>query len=178
MGGGNRYVAPNILPALGLSPRGRGKRGDNLMPIESLRSIPAWAGETISSAASAGSFGVYPRVGGGNDEPITDDERSEGLSPRGRGKHRISSSYLHIARSIPAWAGETANPHLCMPLCPVYPRVGGGNALAGGKTVGKAGLSPRGRGKLCSAPMFTLIARSIPAWAGETSIRTGRQRTG
>ena len=51
----------------------------------------------------------------------------------------------------------------------VYPRVGGGNMGDGIDTADREGLSPRGRGKLTAHFSETAFARSIPAWAGETS---------
>ena len=55
---------------------------------------------------------------------------------------------MAAARSIPAWAGETSERTDEMRMCEVYPRVGGGNAAISFTILKKAGLSPRGRGKL------------------------------
>ena len=71
------------------------------------RSIPAWAGETSLPRIPAHITAVYPRVGGGNRIPIADKAAAEGLSPRGRGKPSATAGVTAMARSIPAWAGET-----------------------------------------------------------------------
>ena len=95
-----------------------------------LRSIPAWAGETLRINAPAPTVKVYPRVGGGNVMVRSLGFSAAGLSPRGRGKPAQGQQAGQGKRSIPAWAGETLpglrwHPHLA-----VYPRVGGGNLPA------------------------------------------------
>ena len=115
--------------------------------VQPLGSIPAWAGETYSSAILTVSAAVYPRVGGGNYRRQWRRLRQAGLSPRGRGKHYISARLVCCGGSIPAWAGETARiSNHRLPL-PVYPRVGGGNVSSLAQISDAGGLSPRGRGK-------------------------------
>ena len=70
----------------GLSPRGRGKPLGISSSAYSLRSIPAWAGETATSISCTAALAVYPRVGGGNEDVILPRTLSRGLSPLGRGK--------------------------------------------------------------------------------------------
>ena len=113
---------------------------------------------------------VYPRVGGGNQDPGADGGDSEGLSPRGRGKRLLVFVAAANARSIPAWAGETPIYLGYTTDVQVYPRVGGGNLLDFGYAAHLVGLSPRGRGKLIPISGGQGIVRSIPAWAGETGI--------
>ena len=66
VGGGN--VGNPFLPVVlaGLSPRGRGKRRGVSSMLATLRSIPAWAGETVLLILLTPTPTVYPRVGGGN----------------------------------------------------------------------------------------------------------------
>ena len=71
---------------------------------------------------------VYPRVGGGNKNIQVQSEPHYGLSPRGRGKRPPGRGRARPYRSIPAWAGETAQQRLDNKHFEVYPRVGGGNA--------------------------------------------------
>ena len=131
----------------GLSPRGRGKLGQQFGQFNGLWSIPAWAGETGAVGQPAAVGRVYPRVGGGNIVNDLDGFVCNGLSPRGRGKHKRPSCINAGGRSIPAWAGETEIAGLWVWCVRVYPRVGGGNpaVLTCGSTV--RGLSPRRRGK-------------------------------
>ena len=70
---------------------------------------------------------VYPRVGGGNARYSLITRCDVGLSPRGRGKPVKPNRAGNIARSIPAWAGETVEDKIDADVWEVYPRVGGGN---------------------------------------------------
>ena len=127
VGGGNRCTASPPTRAAGLSPRGRGKR-DRIKDMRAQhRSIPAWAGETATADRQNGTLRVYPRVGGGNKRSCEIIAATQGLSPRGRGKHGPMPRLRQERRSIPAWAGETAINHDRSPGIRVYPRVGGGN---------------------------------------------------
>ena len=168
VGGGNLPDGRAHLVAAGLSPRGRGKLSSIAMSIASLRSIPAWAGETLAGRLNALSLSVYPRVGGGNSDTPTQLIMLAGLSPRGRGKRFALPCGNPSLRSIPAWAGETALPPLSRPRTGVYPRVGGGNRIGLRFRHSVEGLSPRGRGKLIPIDAPIVGYGSIPAWAGET----------
>ena len=148
VGGGNQIRKSRSSAVRGLSPRGRGKLLAAGFCLGVTRSIPAWAGETMTRPGNTTPPRVYPRVGGGN--------RSGGWTP-GR-----------AFRSIPAWAGETPMPSPTSQKGRVYPRVGGGNPVFVQVAAGRQGLSPRGRGKPPLPQQVFLPLRSIPAWAGET----------
>ena len=107
-------------------------------------------------------------MGGGNTGNATIQITDCGLSPRGRGKLRLSRRQLPYRRSIPAWAGETPSLKSQRSIARVYPRVGGGNCFPPPPPSLPAGLSPRGRGKLSLPRKRLNWRRSIPAWAGET----------
>ena len=173
VGGGNHNTPPLHIHLRGLSPRGRGKLFDPLINKDYLRSIPAWAGETLPWYALPPPIPVYPRVGGGNSSPFLTAAFIAGLSPRGRGKPPSILTVPHRRRSIPAWAGETTPLTAAVYPHRVYPRVGGGNRRLVGLRSGSQGLSPRGRGKHTAKGGFMLILRSIPAWAGETRASPG-----
>ena len=168
VGGGNNTDHVAHIREGGLSPRGRGKRGSQHQAHAHLRSIPAWAGETVDSPKSYSAARVYPRVGGGNNTDHVAHIREGGLSPRGRGKRLDASTLYLLYRSIPAWAGETMADTVLPQELPVYPRVGGGNRARPAGRIARRGLSPRGRGKHRPAPRFAATQGSIPAWAGET----------
>ncbi len=174
MGGGNRQTSQSTTGSSGLSPRGRGKPGQQQGIAGVVRSIPAWAGETIPAAPLRGIREVYPRVGGGNARMWYGWGHPFGLSPRGRGKPTPAGFLPALQGSIPAWAGETGTSGICWAGTEVYPRVGGGNARCGSSLVSGAGLSPRGRGKRYPTPCPGPAWRSIPAWAGETRSMPGR----
>ncbi len=156
----------------GLSPRGRGKLYRRRLQAHRRRSIPAWAGETMSMVTLFHSVEVYPRVGGGNTALTTQAPAWAGLSPRGRGKPALIDPNLFSYRSIPAWAGETRRRHRRRHSRRVYPRVGGGNTHRVNTVNRTTGLSPRGRGKPGISALCKLLFRSIPAWAGETHSST------
>ena len=179
MGGGNDGADDAIRHGDGLSPRGRGKRGDAGQPYLCAGSIPAWAGETFSVSMQRYLMRVYPRVGGGNGSRSALDKTREGLSPRGRGKPFQCGEGVYGQRSIPAWAGETRLSAPPLARSQVYPRVGGGNGRRSAAMCVLRGLSPRGRGKrIRQIEQFPAIG-SIPAWAGETTkaaLPTSRMR--
>ena len=152
----------------GLSPRGRGKRGNARPYPAAMRSIPAWAGETPRDSRGVSRRAVYPRVGGGNRRILTSLSPRAGLSPRGRGKHAPPRVRARAPGSIPAWAGETRSSSASALSRSVYPRVGGGNLFYAGAPFGYGGLSPRGRGKRGRTNRKDNRYGSIPAWAGET----------
>ena len=125
--GGSLDDAPCAGPALGLSPRVRGKRwrGGSRCPVKG--SIPACAGEAHQRRPLHRWQQVYPRVCGGSDLGYPVLHLCEGLSPRVRGKRITASCCAAVARSIPACAGEAFR-RGCPPALPqVYPRVCGGS---------------------------------------------------
>ena len=85
VGGGtpNSDVVESLVD--GLSPRGRGNHGGNVLPAIGGGSIPAWAGEPLGWALTGIITSVYPRVGGGTPMELHGRTGQCGLSPRGRG---------------------------------------------------------------------------------------------
>ena len=178
VGGGNTAIGALIYLHHGLSPRGRGKLPPLPPPPSGKGSIPAWAGETLSSLLCANFQEVYPRVGGGNVLMSRSATSGAGLSPRGRGKlPPVDDAAIQIG-SIPAWAGETLLFGSKNAICSVYPRVGGGNPRSVHYAGGGVGLSPRGRGKQHTRLAHRIRAGSIPAWAGETDVALVPPRPG
>ena len=170
VGGGNRRLRRYRTSLRGLSPRGRGKHGRPRYVRAFQRSIPAWAGETLALLRFLRQLAVYPRVGGGNWAAAFIVSNNRGLSPRGRGKPELSNLRIRRIGSIPAWAGETRRLDTGYGGNEVYPRVGGGNFCVNAIVAVSRGLSPRGRGKRLCYRCPALDTRSIPAWAGETSL--------
>ena len=64
VGGETGLEQPQLQPAQGLSPRGRGNPSLLHHAEEHVRSIPAWAGKPASRSPGRGCHAVYPRVGG------------------------------------------------------------------------------------------------------------------
>ena len=167
VGGGTADTYVQLMVAMGLSPRGRGNQSLQLYRGATAGSIPAWAGEPLSSSGVSDMSQVYPRVGGGtlHDKAMVDAQK--GLSPRGRGNRRLRCQPRPARWSIPAWAGEPPNSRVRKPPTTVYPRVGGGTPFDNRQQPILGGLSPRGRGNPHRLRFSRPIHRSIPAWAGE-----------
>ena len=167
--GGTRLIVSGVNTVRGLSPRVRGNLSNGISRAETVRSIPACAGEPAWRSRTRNVIRVYPRVCGGtgfNGEGVI---TLDGLSPRVRGNRGAADARRQHDGSIPACAGEPRGHHARRPTRRVYPRVCGGTD---GKTIQyylDKGLSPRVRGNPttdCAAPLWT---RSIPACAGEPS---------
>ena len=84
-----------------------------------------------------------------------------------RGNPYRNGEARHMARSIPAYAGEpTAATPTATPFG-VYPRVCGGTGDVARLSEMRQGLSPRMRGNRLAVDPSTASLRSIPAYAGE-----------
>ena len=168
--GGNRLAHLGNGDSNGLSPRVRGKQRPAPAHPDSQGSIPACAGETPRTRSRPQGPRVYPRVCGGNVLDTRPAIFLSGLSPRVRGKPGGGASGLRYRRSIPACAGETAQPAKATAASRVYPRVCGGNGIELTVSPDSEGLSPRVRGKRPAQNRRRTYGRSIPACAGETLI--------
>ena len=78
----------------------------HLASLGCTRSIPASAGEPISSSAANFLSAVYPRECGGTFGGAGSKQVHLGLSPRVRGNLAMHLASLGCTRSIPASAGE------------------------------------------------------------------------
>ena len=171
----SRSVQSSLIA--GLSPRVRGNPSLFLALRQSCRSIPACAGEPLSSAPPAVSNQVYPRVCGGTAQALGGAGRRMGLSPRVRGNHAHWQGQIDVGRSIPACAGEPIHVRYYGDFAGVYPRVCGGTTETRGGILANSGLSPRVRGNLRSPILGERCVGSIPACAGEPrATRPGQRR--
>ena len=145
--GGTPFIAAHSLHDHGLSPRVRGNHALRSDTAESVRSIPACAGEPKKNCGTRGLPGVYPRVCGGTASAAAALKRRKG--------------------SIPACAGEPVCGVGCDGMSWVYPRVCGGTPPIPRPSNARSGLSPRVRGNLYTLANADGRLRSIPACAGE-----------
>ena len=174
MGGENRPARDDCGQGVGSSPRGRGK----LIPRAGIPGvaglIPAWAGKTPPRGPTVNLTPAHPRVGGENVIGTFVAGFKTGSSPRGRGKRHARICLGLPAGLIPAWAGKTSRGGANHRGSTAHPRVGGENPGQLGTGIVGAGSSPRGRGK----PRLRRPRRGqdglIPAWAGKTHRRRGR----
>ena len=126
----------------GLSPRVRGNRTRDDAPSYPVGSIPACAGEPVTSVRIRLSPWVYPRVCGGTSPRNARRTLSVGLSPRVRGNRRPKEPHGSTPGSIPACAGEPDLPIRSASSFKVYPRVCGGTPGRTHAEVMQAGSIP------------------------------------
>ena len=106
----------------GLSPLARGTLNTILISEWKSRFIPAGAGNTFITSASADHGPVYPRWRGEHICIYTDSGEATGLSPLARGTRVHNSRRCYYDRFIPAGAGNTITlPKHTSPIA-VYPR--------------------------------------------------------
>ena len=157
--------------ALGLSPRMRGNPGTRRARAVRGGSIPAHAGEPRPHRIGHGKHWVYPRACGGTDIPRPVTHFGRGLSPRMRGNLNLSVLRVEKRGSIPAHAGEPPACFATRTRAGVYPRACGGTPPQANIHCCEWGLSPRMRGNLGHEPRRAEAEGSIPAHAGEPSVR-------
>ena len=152
---------------MGLSPRVRGSQSSTSPTTPVTRSIPASAGQPITSCDSRLAAMVYPRECGAAPGSGVDTTTITGLSPRVRGSPRPVEIAIVVAGSIPASAGQppTSRPENEGPA--VYPRECGAAELGPRVRDRTLGLSPRVRGSPQKASADHGRTGSIPASAGQ-----------
>ena len=153
----------------GSSPRVRGKPGGDPPVGHQLRIIPARAGQTPACSHCRRTFPDHPRACGANQQSAYLRRGQYGSSPRVRGKLKQRFRIWKRGRIIPARAGQTLRPDDVAGPDADHPRACGANRSKGSQITGHSGSSPRVRGKLPGIPGIALVARIIPARAGQTS---------
>ena len=149
--GANNFEESKPLPAIGSSPRMRGKPSTRGLQGTRRRIIPAHAGQTTSGLPGSVTSSDHPRACGANYGSNSTFQSFSGSSPRMRGKR--SPSCLAASR----------------PDSPDHPRACGANQ-SGRVGFGRAGgSSPRMRGKPTACRRSAARMRIIPAHAGQTS---------
>ncbi len=156
-----------ILRRSGLSPRVRGNRDAARGRKPADRSIPAGAGEPLSTVSVPPGHTVYPRGCGGTSFSPPLRRPGGGLSPRVRGNQVLEEVGSGVEGSIPAGAGEPRSGRGLRRCWKVYPRGCGGTVRGSTPSLGRHGLSPRVRGNRVGPPLPLRRGGSIPAGAGE-----------
>ena len=157
--------SPRVNP-YGPSPRVRGIRPGQRVPLPVLGSIPAGAGNPVRRRGQRTPVRVHPR-GCGESESAQVFQRSDhGPSPRVRGILSGRMDGPDSQRSIPAGAGNPPRPGHHPNQPGVHPR-GCGESRPGPRDGCRGwGPSPRVRGILDPAAQAPGHLRSIPAGAG------------
>ncbi len=158
----------------GSSPRVRGTGPKAHRRNTICRFIPACAGNSSPATHRARHASVHPRVCGEQLGRANLRTNTAGSSPRVRGTACQVTTYRPLSRFIPACAGNSH--HARPPVSPVtvHPRVCGEQGSKTKLPPSVSGSSPRVRGTVLGKPHQLLVARFIPACAGNSR----RQRHG
>ena len=154
----------------GSSPRVRGKRGKKQSELRRVGLIPACAGKTLRDETDGATDRAHPRVCGENNIGSFPASKSQGSSPRVRGKPIDSSVFRQHHGLIPACAGKTAARLRRGGWFGAHPRVCGENVGFWGLVWCMWGSSPRVRGKRWRSQEGKHNQRLIPACAGKTQL--------
>ncbi len=166
---GEHRRAPDHRRALpGSSPRARGTPGPAAMAATQRRFIPACAGNTNGAADTSTRMAVHPRVRGEHHPAGHGGMQAGGSSPRARGTLFSVLADIPSVRFIPACAGNTGWAGQDWDTATVHPRVRGEHSMALRISRSWRGSSPRARGTQRQDGHAGLLARFIPACAGNT----------
>ena len=136
----------------GSSPRMRGTLFTHNEEADSVRFIPAYAGNTTEDRQYFLAPAVHPRVCGEHSSRFLLHFHCSGSSPRMRGTPRFRSGSPRPVRFIPAYAGNTLRRKRRSRRAAVHPRVCGEHNLDPALGWNPAGSSPRMRGTLSFRP--------------------------
>ena len=154
----------------GSSPRMRGTLLQQHGFSESLRFIPAYAGNATRRSFVQYAHSVHPRVCGERLNGTGMMHDNAGSSPRMRGTREHLRPFPFSERFIPAYAGNAhpSKPH--MSFLSVHPRVCGERAGKRTRNQRRYGSSPRMRGTPSAHRQPRRSRRFIPAYAGNASL--------
>ena len=127
-GGENWRVSSTRSSVRGSSPRGRGKRQEDVAVQDLEGLIPARAGKTHPHGYRRAPTPAHPRAGGENGGRPGSGDLQAGSSPRGRGKRPVPGLQGGHARLIPARAGKTGRRTWTRAPRAAHPRAGGENS--------------------------------------------------
>ena len=152
----------------GSSPLTRGTRIDSGQNDRFNRFIPAYAGNSCSNAPVSATIPVHPRLRGELTSRGLPFMVVIGSSPLTRGTLAFDDASYSAARSIPAYAGNSVLPAVCMRDRSVHPRLRGELVKIQALTNFTAGSSPLTRGTQFFRRSVCVIDRFIPAYAGNS----------
>ena len=159
----------------GSSPLARGTPLNLCLGRLPIRFIPAYAGNSSRSKASIFVGAVHPRLRGELKAKLYPELCQDGSSPLTRGTPSASPIIQFIIRFIPAYAGNSLFPPFAPRRLPVHPRLRGELCKIGDGSMTTSGSSPLTRGTLtfCNPP--NIQCRFIPAYAGNSLRRRGKE---
>ena len=162
----------------GLSPHARGNHDDGRHCGRWRGSIPARAGQPSDRPSTIASITVYPRTRGATLATLYGTPVEWGLSPHARGNRDAGSGFAQGPGSIPARAGQPAEPTVARAKVAVYPRTSGATMAIMVNPTKLNGLSPHARGNQSLLPRQPGPGGSIPARAGQPRIADGPEHRG
>ena len=165
---------PTKKDRMGSSPHVRGTLHTIVLHVAPQGIIPACAGNTYAATSTGVTCGDHPRMCG--EHPVVPDPHSSmmGSSPHVRGTHRGRWARCSRAGIIPACAGNTRAAAGWRASRRDHPRMCGEHALQPYKRGLALGSSPHVRGTLRGGEDFVGGVGIIPACAGNTRVRKGR----
>ena len=166
--GENTFVAWFGTMHGGSSPRMRGKLVNRHVAVQHDGLIPAHAGKTSWSRIRRPRLPAHPRACGENMISTKGTAKSEGSSPRMRGKPNEGIRGIAESGLIPAHAGKTGRLPENAYTWWAHPRACGENLSRDDSLKSPAGSSPRMRGKRAQERREFLELGLIPAHAGKT----------
>ena len=166
--GAHSRCAARIESWPGSSPRMRGS--PLVIKVQELLHgiIPAHAGLTVLHRVWATLWRDHPRACGAHTRFCIVIHPSTGSSPRMRGSLTSRMSFGDAMGIIPAHAGLTIVPLICVLMTWDHPRACGAHHSTLNLCFNDMGSSPRMRGSLYSTSIESLITGIIPAHAGLT----------
>ena len=175
--GENKYYRVRTVTLPGSSPLTRGKHYRAALSLRRLGLIPAHAGKTAPAAPPLKGNRAHPRSRGENKTISPIASRRAGSSPLTRGKHTRRRRRRVRVGLIPAHAGKTGllRPGSSSPGA--HPRSRGENAPDELEADFFRGSSPLTRGKLPVLGRELARAGLIPAHAGKTFVRQGKNHS-
>ena len=133
------------------------------------RIIPAYAGSTRESPATAKKNADHPRIRGEHASTSAGLRKFSGSSPHTRGAPAMRRGCRCRGRIIPAYAGSTTGRPGGSPQFRDHPRIRGEHVCDGAPKGGPGGSSPHTRGALVVPGLAPFGGGIIPAYAGSTS---------
>ena len=167
--GENDRVGAAAGAGVGSSPLARGKQSPRYARGRRIGLIPARAGKTSGSRATAVRRAAHPRSRGENFPACLRRKSSCGSSPLARGKRCAPRPGRGSSRLIPARAGKTVRRPTIASTAGAHPRSRGENSKLTAEARQEAGSSPLARGKPGCAAAGLAGDGLIPARAGKTT---------
>ena len=156
----------------GSSPRVRGRLGGLRGGLGDAGLIPASAGQTTYRVPAGVTVRAHPRECGADWPCVKDAAGRWGSSPRVRGRRDGEGDLLQVAGLIPASAGQTLADPWPRPGWGAHPRECGADTNPRRSTTGRAGSSPRVRGRLETSGLMSPSDGSSPRVRGRLRRRT------